>query len=412
MGFFPSNYSPIVGRSRTHHIRGGHVTRVSKKRILALALVAPLVALAACGGDDGGSTTPPTSGDSGSSGAEGALAGICPATIVIQTDWFPESEHGALYQMVGSDYTVDTAKKTVKGSLVDSSGQNTGVAIEVRTGGPAIGFQPVSATMAQDDSITMGYVSTDDAAFSFDSIQTLAVVAPLEINPQIIMWDPETYPDVTSIADLGEAGITMNVFGGGTFLEVFVAEGVVSQAQIDPSYDGSPSRFIAEAGKIAQQGFASAEPWQYENEFAEWGKPVAYELVHDAGFEIYAAPLAIRADQKDQLSDCLKKFVPIVQQAAIDFINSPARAVAIIVDAVDKFQDFWVYGDGVANYSVQTMKELGLVSNGPNSTLGDFDFARANKVLDQMKNAGLAVPADLTAEQLYTNEFIDTSIGL
>lgn len=379
--------------------------RATRKKALALILAAPLVALAACGGDDGGDSE-------GASGGEGSLSGVCPATIVIQTDWFPESEHGALYQMVGSDYVVDSGKKTVKGSLVDSSGSDTGVDIEVRTGGPAIGFQPVSATMASDDSITMGYISTDDGAFSYDSIKTLAVVAPLEINPQIIMWDPETYPDVESIADLGEAGITMNVFGGGTFLEVFVAEGVVSESQIDPSYDGAPTRFIAEGGKVAQQGFASAEPWQYENEFTEWGKPVKYELIHDAGFEIYAAPLAIRAEQKDELSDCLKLFVPIVQQAAIDHITEPARANAIIIDAVEKFADFWVYGEGVAAYSVQTMKDLGLVGNGPNSTLGDFDFGRANELLEQMKSAGLSVPADLTAEDLYTNEFIDTSIGL
>lgn len=379
--------------------------RATRKRAFAVILAAPLVALAACGGDDGGDSE-------GASGGEGSLSGVCPATIVIQTDWFPESEHGALYQMVGSDYVVDSGKKTVKGSLIDSSGADTGVDIEVRTGGPAIGFQPVSATMASDDSITMGYISTDDGAFSYDSIKTLAVVAPLEINPQIIMWDPETYPDVESIADLGAAGITMNVFGGGTFLEVFVAEGVVSESQIDPSYDGAPTRFIAEGGKVAQQGFASAEPWQYENEFTEWGKPVKYELIHDAGFEIYAAPLAIRAEQKDELSDCLKLFVPIVQQAAIDHITEPARANAIIIDAVEKFADFWVYGEGVAAYSVQTMKDLGLVGNGPNSTLGDFDFERANKLLEQMKSAGLSVPADLTAEDLYTNEFIDTSIGL
>ena len=378
--------------------------KVSRKAV-ALILAAPLVALAACGGDDGGDSE-------GASGGEGSLSGACPATIVVQTDWFPESEHGALYQMVGADYTVDTGKKVVKGSLVDSAGEDTGVDIEVRTGGPAIGYQPVSATMASDDSITLGYISTDDAAFSYDSIKTLAVVAPLEINPQIIMWDPETYPDVKTIADIGAAGITMNVFGGGTFLEVFVAEGVVSEGQIDPSYDGAPTRFIAEGGKIAQQGFASAEPWQYKNEFTEWGKDVAYELIHDAGFEIYAAPLAIRAEQKEELSDCLKKFVPIVQQAAIDFINDPARANAIIIDAVEKYVDFWVYGEGVAEYSVQTQKDLGLVGNGSNSTLGDFDLERADKVLEQMKGAGLSVPADLTAEQIYTNEFIDTSIGL
>ena len=379
--------------------------KASKALLIAIPLVAA-GALSACGGDDGGSK------GSSSSGGEGSLSGVCPDTIVIQTDWFPESEHGALYEMVGSDYTVDTGKKTVKGSLIDSAGKDTGVDIEVRTGGPAIGFQPVSATMAADDSITLGYISTDDAAFSWDSIKTLAVVAPLEKNPQIMMWDPNTYPDVKTIADLGKQGITLNVFAGGSFLEVFKAEGVISESQIDPSYDGSPTRFISEGGKIAQQGFASAEPWQYKNEFKEWGKDVAYQLIHDAGFEIYAAPLAIRAADKDKLSGCLKKFVPIVQQAAIDFVNDPARANAIIIDAVKKYADFWVYGQGVADFSVKTQKELGLVGNGGDKTLGNFDMDRANKVLKQMKDAGLKVPADLKAEDIYTNEFIDPSIGL
>jgi hypothetical protein len=314
--------------------------------------------------------------------------------------------------MLGEDYSVDTEKKIVSGTLIDSAGKDTGVTLEVRTGGPAIGFQPVSATMAADESITIGYAATDDQAFSYDEIPLLSVVAPLEINPQIIMWDPETYPDVKTIADLGAQGVTMNVFAGGTYLEVFKAEGVVSEDQIDPSYDGSPTRFISEGGKIAQQGFASAEPWQYKNEFAEWGKDVAYQLIHDAGFEIYAATLAIRAADKDKLSDCLKLFVPIVQQAAIDFVNSPDRANAIIIDAVEKYADFWVYGEGVAKYSVETQKKLGLVGNGPDKTLGNFDFDRANKVLQQMKDAGLDVPADLAAETLYTNEFINPDIGL
>ncbi|MFZ9862903.1 MAG: ABC transporter substrate-binding protein [Ilumatobacteraceae bacterium] len=370
-------------------------------------LVLPIVAataLAACGGDDGGS--------SGASGGEGSLSADCPAKIVVQTDWFPEAEHGSLYQMMGADYTVDTEKKIVSGSLIDSDGNDTGVGLEIRTGGPAIGYSPVSTTMATDTSITLGYISTDDAAFNYDTVKTLAVVAPLEINPQIMMWDPETYPDVKTIADLGAAGVTLNVFAGGSFLEVFVAEGVITEDQIDPSYDGSPARFISEGGKIAQQGFASAEPYQYKNEFMDWGKDVAYQLIHDAGFEIYAAPLAIRAEDKDALAPCLKKFVPIVQQAAIDYSKDGARANAIIIDAVAKYADFWVYGEGVAAYSQQTQKELGLIGNGPDETLGNFDMDRANKVLQQMKDAGLEVPAELKAEDIYTNEFIDSSIGL
>lgn len=362
------------------------------------------LALAACSSDDSGSTN-------GTSETTGSLTGLCPETIVIQTDWFPESEHGALYEMVGDDYSVDAEKKIVTGSLIDSNGADTGVDIEVRTGGPAIGYSQVSSIMASDDSITLGYINTDEAALVYDTIPTISVVAPLEINPQIIMWDPETYPDVTSIADLGEAGITLNVFGGGRFLQVFIAEGVVTKEQVDESYDGSPARFIAEDGKIAQQGFASTEPYQYKNDFSDWGKDVAYQLIHDAGFEIYSQPLAIRAGDKEALAPCLKAFVPIVQQAAIDFMQDGDRAVGIIIDAVATFEDFWLYGEGVAQYSIDTMNDLGLVGNGPDATLGNFDFLRIDKVLDKMRNADLDVPSDLTAEDLYTNEFIDPSIG-
>lgn len=376
-----------------------------RKRSAVIAVSLSIVALSSCGGND-------SNANNGTEATEGTLSGACPKTIVIQTDWFPESEYGALYQLVGSDYRVDTNKKVVKGSLIDSDGADTGVDIEIRTGGPAIGYSPVSTLMATDDSITMGYVSTDDAAFHYDSVKTLAVVAPLEINPQIIMWDPITYPDVKSIADLGKQDITINVFGGGSFLKVFVAEGILKQNQLDESYDGSPSRFIAENGKIAQQGFASSEPYLYKNEFSQWGKDVAFQLIHDAGFEIYSQPLAIRAEEKESLSECLKLFVPMVQQAAIDFINDASRANAIIIDAVAKYNDFWVYGDGVAEYSTETLKRLGLVGNGPDNVLGNFDFDRANEAIRKMKEAGLDVPADLRAEDIYTNEFIDSTIGI
>lgn len=337
---------------------------------------------------------------------------MCPAKIVVQTDWFPEAEHGATYELVGDDYVVDVEKKTVTGFLRASDGSDTGIDIEVRTGGPAIGFSPVSSQLYTDTSITMGFVSNDDAINAFASAPTIAIMAPLEKNPQVILWDPETYPDVKSIADLVAAGVTMNVFAGQVYMEVFVKEGKVPADLVDPSYDGSPARFISEGGKIAQQGFASAEPYQYENEFTDWGKPLSYQYISDAGFNLYSQPLAIRAADKETLAPCLTELVPIMQQAAVDFVNDPARTNAIIIDAVAKFNDFWVYGQGVADYSAMVQKRDGLVGNGPDSTLGNFDLERVQTVIDQMLAAGFEAPADLKAEQIVTNEFIDPAVGL
>jgi hypothetical protein len=203
----------------------------------------------------------------------------------------------------------------------------------------------------------------------------------------------------------------MNVFAGNAWMDVFVNEGLVDGDLVDPSYDGSPARFIAEGGTIAQQGFASAEPYTYENDFEEWARPVAFELIHDAGFEAYTQPLGIRSGDLEELRPCLELLVPIIQQASVDSLNNPERTRAMIVDAVIQMDDFWVYGEGVATYAIETMRDLELVSNGPDATIGNFDTDRVQAVIDQMITVDLA-PAELTADDIISNEFIDESIGL
>jgi protein tyrosine phosphatase (PTP) superfamily phosphohydrolase (DUF442 family) len=363
------------------------------------------------GADDGTATDDADDGDDGGDDVAAAdLASVCPSPLVVQTDWFPEAEHGMLYELIGDDYAVDVENKIVSGSMV-LGGEELGIDFEVRTGGPAIGFAPVSSYMYTDDSIHLGYATTDGQVLRYEEAPLLSVLAPLEKNPQIIMWDPETYPDVQSIADIGEAGITVNLFAGGTFADVFVAQGIWSADQIDPSYDGGPARFISEGGAIAQQGFASAEPFTYEFEFEDWGKPVAFELLHDAGFQVYSQTIGIRPDDLETLRPCLEQVVPIMQQAVVDYSASPDRANAIIVDAVEQYADFWVYGPELAEFSIAKQTELGLVGNGPDGTVGNMEEARVQSVIDQIREAGLDIPDDLAVSDLITNEFIDAGIG-
>ena len=144
-----------------------------RKFVPVAAGLALLLAVAACSNDsntgDGAAPAPQASGEALN------LKGTCPDTVVIQTDWFPESEYGFLYQLLGPGYTIDKGKKRVSGPLV-ASGQDTGVKVEIRTGGPAIGFQQVSAQMYADKSITLGQVSTDEAIQNSAKQPTLAVV--------------------------------------------------------------------------------------------------------------------------------------------------------------------------------------------------------------------------------------------
>ena len=315
-----------------------------------------------------------------------------------------------MYELVGDDYIVDVDNKVVRGSMV-LGGTDLGIEWEVRTGGPAIGFSPVSQHMAVDSGIHLGYASTDQQINHWDVAPLVSVVAPLERNPQMIMWDPETYPDVEGLADLGAQGITINVFGGGTFSEVFVAQGIWSADQVDPSYEGNPSRFVGAGGSIAQQGFASSEVYTYEHVHEEWGKPVAFQLLHDAGFQIYSQTIGVRPGDMEDLRPCLERLVPIIQQAAVDFNVDPHRANAIIVDAVERYQDFWVYPPDLAEFSHSAKREFGLIGNGPDNIVGNMVPERIAKVLDDMRAAGMDIDPSLTADQLFTNEFIDPNIG-
>jgi hypothetical protein len=337
-----------------------------------------------------------------------ALAAACPSPLVIQTDWFPEAEHGALYEMIGAGYTIDADNMVVSGPGVIGSAP-LGIDIEVRTGGPAIGWAPVASYMYTDDSIHIGYANTEAQVLQYADTPLYSVVAPLEKNPQMIMWDPDVYPDVESLADLGEQGIQINIFAGGVFSDVFIAEGIWSEDQVDPSYDGGPAVFIA-SGDIAQQGFASSEPYQYLNDFAEYGKEVKFQLLNDAGFQIYSQTLGVRPDDLESMRSCLELFVPVVQQSVVNYAASPDRANAMIVDAVETFGSFWTYSLPQGAWAAETMTELGLHGNGSDSTVGNMDASRIQGLIDKMAAAGME-EASMSASDLFTNEFIDMSIG-
>ena len=396
-------------------------TARSRSMAIGAGAAMSLLAVSACGSSSsGGSATAGSPAASASSSASGSTAavslkGVCPDTVVIQTDWNPEAEHGALYQLVGPNPTIDAGKKKVTGELM-AAGADTGVKVEVRAGGPAIGFQTVSAQMYLDKSITLGYVSTDEAVQLSSGQPTTAVVATNEKSPMMIMWSPTAHPDVKTIADLGKDSIKTLYFNGAAYMEYLIGQGILKKAQTDGSYDGAPATFVASGGKVAQQGFATAEPYIYENEVSAWKKPVTYQLVADTGFDIYPEPLSVRTADKGTLAPCLKKLVPILQQAQVDFVKSPATAHTLILDLVKKYNTGWVYSQGVADYSVKKQVELGIVGNGPDKTLGNFDEARVQKVIDILSpiftKQGKPAKAGLTPADLVDNEFIDPAIGL
>jgi hypothetical protein len=396
------------------------------------SLAALALTLTACSssGSGGGSTssTPATSstsasstaGSSTSSGSADAAkydlkAAGCPSTVVIQTDWNPEAEHGGQYELVGPNPTIDTKAKSVTGELMAHGGVDTGVKVQIRAGGPAIGFQTVTSQLYKDDSITLGYLSTDEQINLSKTQPTVTVLAGLEKSPQIIQWSPQEHPDWKTIADIGKTNATVLYFQGASYMDYLTGAGILKKSQIDGSYDGSPNKFVLSGGKDAVQGFATAEPYIWSHEVKPWNKPLKYQLIADAGFDFYQQALGVRKDKFDGLKGCLTKLVPIMQQAIVDYFANPAPVISLILDLVKKYNNGWTYDQAVGDYAVKTMKSLGIVANGTDGTLGSFDTARVQKLIDILSpiytKQGKPIVKDLKPDAITDNEFLDKSIS-
>lgn len=394
-----------------------HSRTVPLRRLLAAgAALAAVASLAACAGADAAPATT-SSAPAAPAGGPLDLSGVCPSTIVMQQDWQPEAEHGAMYNLVGDDYTIDAANKTVTGSLV-AQGVDTGVDIQVRPGGPNVNFQPVPALMYLDTDILIGAVNTDAAIVAAAGQPTVAIASQLTVSPQILMWDPASHNGATSIAQATASGAPV-VTSGDVIPNLLLSKGLITSAQIDTSYEGTPQRFVADP-TILQQGFATAEPYIYENEIPQWGKPVGSQLLSELGYSIYPEPLAVRPEAIEKYGDCLAKLVPIMQRSQIDFLDAPDHGIDLILKLVDAYQTGWTYSRGVAEYSVAQQKKLGIVTNDPASgVFGQFDPARVASIVSDftpfLVKAGSISAADaaaITPASLYTNRFIDTSISM
>jgi hypothetical protein len=379
--------------------------------LLAAALAVALVGSACTNGDTDSGTPAPAAG----TGDPLDLKGVCPDPIVVQKDWQPESEHGFLYNLVGTGYKVDTDKKRVTGPLV-AQGRDTGVDIQIRTGGPAVGFQPVPAVMYTDQSIHLGYVATDEAVQFAAKQPTTAVMAQMDISPLAIIWDPQTHPEFNTIVDIGQTNTQVLYTEGLSYMEFLVGSGILRRSQLNGNYTGSPDLFIASRGKDALQGFATSEPYLYQNEIPQWKKPLKFQLVNDAGYPVYFSSMSIRAGDKAKLAPCLKKLVPILQRSQVDFVKNPTHGIDVILDLVQQYKTGWVYGKGLAEYSAKAMVDLNIVGNGPDDTLGNFDMTRVQRVIEIMNPILTAQkkPAKegLKPDDIVTNEFIDPKIGL
>jgi hypothetical protein len=372
-------------------------------RLLALGVAALLAA--GCG----------TAAQEQARPAPGPLSAVCPERIVVQAAWTPTADLALPFQLMGPEFAVDKDRMRVTAPLLDG-GRATGVMLEFRSGGPATTFQTGPAVAYQDRDVTLAFTNTDEIIGLSQSQPMTAVMAPLNGDPQVLIWDPGTYPEFNTVSDIGQTD-TKVVYStnASTVFGYLDGSGALRGSQLDASYDGTPERFISSRGKVVVQGYATNEPHVYGTH-PKWGRPVRSTLIQDTGYPNNANMLAVPTRDLGRLRGCLTSLVPVLQRGLLAFANDPRAALSKIVTAVREFNRGATYDTAAATYGACQLRLLGLMSNPMSGVAGGVDDTKLQRMIDittpLFAAARKPVRAGLNRSDVATTEFLDPDITL
>jgi hypothetical protein len=242
-------------------------------------------------------------------------------------------------------------------------------------------------------------------------------VSPLDKSPTMLMYDPATYKSLTTLKDVIATGADVYVTSKSlTYVQFLISQGLPANKIIE-GYAGDKEKFITSGGKLVNQGYVSNEVFSYEHETPTWNKPTAHILVNSLGYQPYPSALSVRTDKLSALTPCLKKLVPLIQQAQVDYMKDPSEVNTMLTKYNPAHSaPYWFTSKALSDAAVDVMRKEGIIVDGPQG-FGSFDMDRMKKQIDILlpifKKQGIdTFDTAVSADKIVTNQFIDSTIKL
>ena len=354
-------------------------------------------------------TSPERSGeDDDTATVRRPLADVCPDTIVVQTDALPTVEHGPLYALLPAGPTFDDGGQRVSGPIRRADGTVEDITLEIRSGGPAIGFRSPLELLGDGD-VDLAETSFAElvlAASAAEAAPAVGVAALTTTNHDMIMWDPDTHPSLDTIDDLREEGVEVLHVTGEPFVDFLVATGRLDADQLRPGSDGGPATFVTEDGTIARQGNALVDPSFYAS-LPEWGRPVAHALVSDVGWADLDDVLAITPEGRLD-AECLEQLVPVIQGAIGFYADQPGPTNELISDVRTRFNPLDLLGASSLDAAARTAADGGWFLPADDRPLGSFDDALLEEFVGLLAATFAIDPPQLGV--VVSNDAIDPTV--
>ncbi len=302
--------------------------------------------------------------------------------VTFGTNWVAQAEHGGFYQAVA-----------------DGTYEKHGLKVTIVPGGPQANNRLLLPTGKVD--FLMGGNMLQAFSAVEQGIPTRAVAAVFQKEPQIIMTHPGQGLD--TFESLKDINLLIGRNGLNSFYQWMISEYGFSEDQVRPyTYNSAP--FIADK-RLGQQGYLTSEPFAVEREAGI--KPNIF-LIADYGFDTYSTTIETRNELIEENPDLVQRFVDASIIGWYNYLYGDNAAANTLIKT-----DNPEMTDEQIAFSIDKMKEYGIVDSGDTETMGigAMNEARMTSFFNKMVKAGI-VSADVDYKQSYTLDFINKKVGL
>jgi NitT/TauT family transport system substrate-binding protein len=315
-----------------------------------------------------------------------ALAGAAGAQnldkVSFGTNWVAEAEHGGFYQAV-----------------VDGTYRRYGLDVTIVPGGPNVNNRILLPAGKIDFFMSANSLQSFDAVAQ--NIPTIAVAAVFQKEPQVLLAHPDQ--GIEKFEDLKTLTLFVSKEGLVSYFQWMKSELGFDEKRVKP-YTFNPQPFLADK-KSAMQGYVTSEPFAIEQQ----GKfrPKIF-LLADQGFNSYSTLIETRRDLVEKKPDLVQRFVDASIIGWYNYLYHDNGAANALIKKHNPEMS-----DALIAYSIDKMKEFGIVDSGDTLKLGigAMTDARMKSFFDKMVRAGV-VKTNLDYKKSYTLQFVNKGVGL
>ena len=298
------------------------------------------------------------------------------------TNWVAEAEHGGFYQAVA-----------------DGTYGKYGLDVTIVSGGPQVNNRILLPVGKLDFYMSANSLQSFDAVAQ--KIPTIAIAAMFQKDPQVLIAHPDQ--KISEFTDLKNLTLFVSSEGMATYFQWLKNEYGFNPAQVKP-YTFNPQPFLTDKNS-AMQGYVTSEPFAIEQQTKQTPKIF---LLADNGFNSYSTLIETRRDLVEKKPDLVQRFVDASIIGWYNYLYGDNKAANDLIKKANPEMS-----DALISYSIDKMKQFGIVDSGDSLTMGigAMTDARMASFFDKMVRAGV-VKSSTDYRNSYSLRFINKQVGI